>query len=334
MITIVLGGLINTQQWNALIEKSALSTWFQSPQAYEFLQTLSFVEAFAIGVVEDEVLQGVVVGYLTKEKNALKQFLTRRAIIMGGPVWCDHTSQAAISALLFMCRQQLRKKAIYIETRNFHSYQSWAHIFRAEGFAYRPHYNFHVDTSSQELVQANLGKSRKRDIKTSYRSGVEIEERPTLAQVKDFYSILFHLYHTRIKTPLFPWDFFEKLYALPQVHFLLVTYQNRIIGGTVCVGLPNRALYEWFACGQDGVYKNVYPSTVATAAGIDYAARCGYPLFDMMGAGSPGDGGYGVRDFKAKFGGRLVEHGRFIHICSKPLFAIGKMGVALLKRLK
>lgn len=31
----------------------------------------------------------------------------------------------------------------------------------------------------------------------------------------------------------------------------------------------------------------------------------------MMGAGVPNDGGYGVRDFKAKFGGELVEYGRF-----------------------
>ena len=52
----------------------------------------------------------------------------------------------------------------------------------------------------------------------------------------------------------------------------------------------------------------------------------------MMGAGAPGDGGYGVRDFKAKFGGELVEYGRFKYVCNPVLYAIGKLGVAILKK--
>lgn len=51
----------------------------------------------------------------------------------------------------------------------------------------------------------------------------------------------------------------------------------------------------------------------------------------MMGAGEPGVP-YGVRDFKAEFGGQLVEHGRFIHICKPMLYRIGKLGVKFLKR--
>ena len=52
----------------------------------------------------------------------------------------------------------------------------------------------------------------------------------------------------------------------------------------------------------------------------------------MMGAGSPGDGGYGVRDFKAKFGGELVEYGRFRYVANKPLYALGKWAVNLMKK--
>jgi len=52
-----------------------------------------------------------------------------------------------------------------------------------------------------------------------------------------------------------------------------------------------------------------------------------------MGAGKP-DEGYGVRDFKAKFGGELVEHGRFIHINQPVLYTIGKQAVKFLKRKK
>ena len=53
----------------------------------------------------------------------------------------------------------------------------------------------------------------------------------------------------------------------------------------------------------------------------------------MMGAGKPGDGGYGVRDFKAEFGGKLVEYGRFKCILSPVLYRIGEIGVNIIKKL-
>ena len=52
----------------------------------------------------------------------------------------------------------------------------------------------------------------------------------------------------------------------------------------------------------------------------------------MMGAGTP-DAAYGVREFKAKFGGKEVEHGRFICVTKPLLYQIGKFGVWLLKRV-
>jgi lipid II:glycine glycyltransferase (peptidoglycan interpeptide bridge formation enzyme) len=92
-------------------------------------------------------------------------------------------------------------------------------------------------------------------------------------------------------------------------------------------------LYEWFVCGLDGQFKNVFPSTVATWAAIEYAAKNGLIRFDMMGAGKP-DEGYGVREFKSKFGGTLVEHGRFLHVLNPLLYAIGKKAVQILKKSK
>jgi len=49
-----------------------------------------------------------------------------------------------------------------------------------------------------------------------------------------------------------------------------------------------------------------------------------------MGAGKSGES-YGVRDFKARFGGEMVEFGRFLNI-RKPLFYIlGETGLRLMK---
>ena len=84
---------------------------------------------------------------------------------------------------------------------------------------------------------------------------------------------------------------------------------------------------------KDGVFKNIHPSSVTKYAGMKYACDNGYAVFDMMGAGKP-DEEYGVRDFKAEFGGELVEHGRFLCVTKPLLYRIGVLGVIILKKLK
>lgn len=398
---ILSGNNIDRTGWSKLVKTSATGTWFQTPEAYCFYESMpKFFRPFVVAIINDAngdngdatlnggALRGVCVGYVTKEKNAIKQYFTRRAIIIGGPALADDATDEEITALLeavktktrhlqslysdlhetthqSACMQAFRQSEdlslvaveqqdasqkhaaltkntknifyrcspIYIETRNFNDYSRWKNAFYAAGFDYQPHLNFHVDTSSVEVAEANMGKSRKRDIRTTIREGVTIIEKPTEGQVMEYYSILDDLYKTRVKTPLFPEAFFQALAKHPDARFLLTKLNGKIIGGTVCVAQEGKCLYEWFACGEDGVYPHVFPSCYATYAGIRYAAEHNMPRFDMMGAGKP-DEAYGVRDFKAKFGGKEVEYGRFLCVTKPLLYNMGVIGVKLLKKLK
>lgn len=323
---------INLVEWETLVSNSSTSSFFQTKACYDFYKSLSFFEPFVFAVIEKDVLKGVIIGYIQKENNKIKHFLTRRAIIPGGVLLSEDISEQALKKLLLYCKNELIKKAIYIECRNYTDYNKYKHLFNACGFQYVPHLNFQVNASSLEIANKNLGKSRKRDIKLTLREGADIVENPTLNDIKNLYIILKDLYKTKVKTPLFPWEFFEKLYTSTIGKFILVKYKGQIIGGTICVGLENKVMYEWFACGLDGKYKNIYPSTLATWSGIEYAATHNYLIFDMMGAGKP-DEAYGVREFKAKFGGELFEHGRFLCVLYPLLYKMGKLGVYVLKKL-
>lgn len=325
---------IDRAEWRNLVAASSTCTWFQSYEAYDFYASQpELFRPFAIGVKNEGTLRAVCVGYITVEKSALKQIMTRRAIVVGGPCLADDATNDEVAELMSAARKQLQSQAIYVETRNYNDYSRWKEAVARAGFSYVPHLNFHVDTSSVEIVEANLGKSRKRDIRTSLRDGAIVIEKPTLAQVREYYAILEHLYKTRVKTPLFPFSFFEKLWQHKDGRFILVVLNGEIIGGTVCVEQKGKCLYEWFACGRDGEWKSIFPSTLATYSGIKYAAEHNCPRFDMMGAGSP-DEAYGVRDFKAKFGGSEVEHGRFLCITKPLLYRIGVLGVKVIKAIK
>lgn len=324
--------LVDCQQWESLLQSSKTKSFFQTKECYDlYSANPEFLKPFCLAVEDTGKLKGVIIGYIQADGGAAKRYLSRRAIINSGPLLADDISDEALTMLLTECRKRLQGKAIYVECRNFEDYSQYKDVFEQCGYKYVPHLNFHIDTSSEEVVNQNLGKSRKRDIRTSFRDGAEIVEQPTIDEVRDFYVILSDLYKNKVKTPLFPLSFFEHLHRQEYSKFLFVKLNGKIVGGTVCVCLPGYAVYEMFACGEDGVYKNIYPSTVATYAGIQYAAQNGYQHFDMMGAGKP-DEGYGVRDFKAKFGGKLVEHGRFLFVINPFLYGFGKLGVKILKR--
>ena len=339
MIKVLTYNEIDRQQWRSLVASSPTATWFQTPEAYDFYTSLpAEMQPFAVGVENQGELRAVCVGYVTQEPNAIKQYLTCRAIVVGGPVIANDATNEDVAALLKAVRAMesngqwpIANRPIYIETRNVNDYSRWKSVFEANGFAYQPHLNFHVDTTSVELLESRLGKNRKRDIKTSLRDGATIVEQPTIEQVRTYYELLKQLYTTKIKTPLFSLQFFEQLYQHPNGRFILIEKDGEIIGGTVCVELPGKCLYEWFVCGRDGEWKSIFPSSLATYAGIRYAAEHGCTRFDMMGAGKPEEA-YGVRDFKARFGGEQVEHGRFLCVRKSLLYWIGKMGVKILKR--
>ena len=324
---------IDPQQWSELVQSSPTATWFQTNEAYRFYQSVSGMQAFAYGVAEEGRLVGVIVGYTTQEKCIFKQYFTKRAIIYGGPLLDVDISNDALSTLLKTVVQNIALNPIYIETRNFNDYLRWKEIFNINGFNYQKHLDYHINTTSLDQVQSRIGKHRWRYIRLSMRDGAQIVENPTIEQVRAFYTILQDLYRTKVRTPLWSWEFFERLYHTEHARYILVELDGQIVGGTACVCLPGKAVYEWYACGLDDCRNDIRPLSVAIWGEMQYAAENGYPLFDFMGAGKP-DEPYGVRDFKAEFGGELVEHGRFLCVRKPLLYWIGKMGVKWLKRRK
>lgn len=314
---------IDRQQWSELVQMSETGTWFQSPEAYDFYASLpELMEPFVYGVESAGKLCAVCVGYVTKERNPIKQFFMRRAIIIGGIAIAANCAKEDIVVLLNHIRIDLGQKSIYIETRNFNDFSYWKEAFETAGFAYKPHLNFHVDPSVN-----NLSDNRKRQLK---KSDATTELAVSEQEIREWYKVLAELYRTKVKTPLWPIEFFLEAYRQGIAKFLLVMHEGQIIGGSMVVS-DERTAYEWFECGLNAQYKEQYPSVMATYAGIQLAKQTGCTRYDMMGAGEPGVP-YGVRDFKAEFGGQLVEHGRFLCVCKPMLYSIGKWGVKFLKR--
>lgn len=326
---------IDQTAYRKLIESAPNTNVFQTIEMQKFWEENENHEPFFYAAIDKDNIPYVIIsGVIIKEGSGLKSGLTKRAIIYGGPVICENEdSEKALSMILESINNDLKKKAIYIETRNLNDYSTYKHIFENAGWQYKPHLNFHVDCSEEAQMKKRVSKSKMRQIKKSLNSGAEIVVAENLEDVESFYKILKNLYETKVKTPLAPFSFFEYFHKSEIGKFLLIKYDNTVIGGIMCPVLRDYAIYEWYVCGLDGEFKNIYPSILATWAAMDYANNNGIPRFDFMGAGSP-DKDYGVREFKSKFGGEQVEHGRFIKILNPVLFNVGKTGVKILKKIK
>ncbi len=320
---------IDVKQWDELVASSAVATFFQTRACYDFYASLDCLDAFVVAVAEKGKLCGLICGYVVANGGAVKRYFSRRAIIPGGALLADDISEEALGELLKACKNLLKKRAIYVELRNYNGYSQYKNIFEKHGFIYKPHYDIHVDTLDDIAMYQRISESKRRKIKAS-QANLEIVENPNETEISQFYDLLSQLYQHRIKRPLFPKAFFEKLANQEWGKVLVVKSGDDVVGGMAMVVWHDVA-YEWFVCGNDN--PECHASVKATWAGLDFANKNGCRKFDFMGAGVP-DKPYGVRDFKMRFGGELHEFGRFLFVQNRLLYTIGKLGLRLAGWLK
>lgn len=322
---------INHEEWANLLNRTSYGSFFQSSEAFLFLSKIQGNDPFIVSIESSGKLLGIVTGIIQYESGVFKSAFTRRAIIYGGPLISDEIKDEELGELLSTLVNHLKNKAIYIEIRNFHDFSKHKKVFTEAGFQYKKHINFKVNCSNRDDMMKRMSKSKKRQIKKGLKEGAEITEASEVNEIVCFYKILENLYKEKVKTPLFPIEFFTEFFKMNLGKYFLVKYKEEIIGGIMCPRHSNKTIYEWFVCGKDEEYRHLYPSILATWAAMDYANNNNIEIFDFMGAGSP-EANYGVREFKSKFGGDLVEEGRFIYVLSPILYLAGKTGVKLLKK--
>lgn len=323
-------GKPDAEKWKMLSEKSPFRSFFQTEACFDMYERSGCVEPFAVYVEERGELQGVVVGYVERDGSRLTRYLSRRAIIQGGALIGENASEEAVRVLYEEVGRVLCEKAIYIEFRNYHDYSRYRSAIEMAGFEYEDHLNLQVRTEDEGRMMSNVVDNKRREIKNGLLEGALIDENPTEEDVRQWYVLLRTLYRNRVRTPLLPYRFFEQGLRTDGVHYLMVKKNGNVIGGVMSAG-ESGTLYEWYECGiSEG---SVNGSVLATYAGMRYACKNGFSTFDMMGAGRRGKE-YGVRRFKARFGGEEVEFGRFRKRCSPLLYAIGSLGVWFLKTVR
>ncbi len=311
---------IDSESWDNLIRWSDTASFFQTKTCYDFYCSVNALTPFIYAVQQSDHLVALVCGYTVTSKTFPINYLSRRAIIPGGLLIRKNCQLEAIELLLTHLKSELEQKNIYIEIRNFHDYKPWKKCFQNVGFDYVPHCNVQNKLEGLQIdtLLKTFANEKQRQLKKATAHQITCNPVQNISELDAFYKLLSNFYKKEIKLPLFPVDFFINLQHLTNAVILAVKQNNQIIGGIVLVH-DHQTAYEWFICGdKDNPF---YPSVVASAAGLQWAVSKGLKKFDFMGAGKAAKPS-GIRDFKLRFGGELVEHGRYLFQCNTLIYRL------------
>lgn len=329
-------------RWDAFVQAHPEGSVLQSHFCYQlFESTVNFDPVLIYCIDEQGAIAGLLLGVVIKESGLLKKSFSSRTVIYGGPLVEAGVEAPSIvfQVLLQRLVDEVKHRCIFIQFRPSFDLSVFKPVFEQLHFRHTPRLNLLVDATNRERLMDGMSASRLRQIKQSIKNGAEIIIPDRASQIDEFYQLLSDLYRHKVKKPLPDRSFFHAFFSLTRNgrngQIFLIECEQRIIGGIMAPGFAANTLFEWYVCGLDEEYRSrhIYPSVLATWAAIDYAIKTGYRQFDFMGVGKP-NVPYGVRDFKMRFGGTVVNYGRYIRISNKFIYMLAEFGYNILSLMK
>ncbi|HUW15310.1 MAG TPA: GNAT family N-acetyltransferase [Anaerolineae bacterium] len=260
--------------------------------------------------------------------------LTSRAIAYGG-LLCEpgEEGREGLAALLRWQRKAGKHHHLFTEIRHRSDASSWRETLAECGYEHEQELNFLIDIGRPVAdIWQGLGRTARKNVRRAERDGLTVLEATTPEDLQQIYALLQQVYaaaHVPLADASLFRVAFEQLVPQGAARFILARSPKGVAGARVVL-LHKGIIFDWYA-GADPEMRNSRPNDFLVWHTLAWGAGNGYHTFDFGGAGHP-DVPYGVRDFKAKFGGQLVNYGRDRQVHSPGLLRMSEAGYNLLRR--
>ena len=258
--------------------------------------------------------------------------VTSRVVSFAGPL-ADPLGGEPLVRLLRACRDEGPRLPVFTEIRHHVDEGDLADAIHASGFRHEAHLNFLVDlTQSEDELWRRVASSAKRNVQKARRQGVIVEDAADPGGVAAGYEVLRDVYR-RIRVPLPDRSLFDAAFRilgpLGRYRVVLARLRGQTIG--VMMLLRFKGVVTYWYTGTLREFARLGAGDLLVAHAIESEHELGCRLLDLGGAGRP-DEPYGVRDFKAKYGGLLVDFGRDIWVRSPARMRIATTGYESIRR--
>ncbi|MCC7084100.1 MAG: GNAT family N-acetyltransferase [Pirellulales bacterium] len=260
--------------------------------------------------------------------------LSSRAVFYAEPLCSDHPdSMKALSQLLAFHDARVRRSVLFAEVRPLFAPGSERVVLERAGYSHLEYLNVLYNVSQPvEDMWLEVHKSAQRAVRQCERRGLTVAEVPKDSAVETLYPLL-QLSYGHSGVPLADRSLFEAAVAELCQHgyakFFAVFDGAAPVAMDVMLTFKDR-IYFWYG----GVTRAAAgsPCSLLRWFELKWAHDNGFAVCDSGGAGWPNIP-YGVRDFKRKFGGDLVQYGRYRKVFAPRTLAMAEKAYNLKRRV-
>jgi len=317
---------IDSASWERFVKNHPKGNIFQDPIMYAAQEGIANHSPFVFSAYDGVQIVGILSGVVINEYSGFIGDLSSRAIVFGGPL--VNEADNSIGTLLLRCYEEsLRKKVVYSQFRNLFEMDWIKTTMAGMGFHYEDHLNIVIDLNeSEEEIWKRIHSKRRNEIRRAKKEGTTFKVREDASALERAYDILNEVYH-HARLPLPDLNLFRAIYSRSTskkgLKIFAAEHGGEMIGVMLALVYKDR-IYDWYA-GSYRRYYDKYPNDLIPWEAMLWGKANGYNIFDFGGAGKPGVS-YGVRDYKMKFGGQLVNFGRFQKAHRPMVMKIAKTG--------
>jgi hypothetical protein len=321
--------------WKAFVDHHLKGNVFHTPEMFAvFNRTLGCKPTLWAAVEKDAEVLALLLPVQITLLNGFFRSWTSRAVAYGNALCVpDVRGASALKLLLQTYNREVRNSLLFTEFRNLFDPQDVNPVLVENGFKFEDHLNFLIDLDRPPAEIWNEVRSNaRRNIKKAQRSEVQIVELQDPRELTAAYHVLKEVYK-RIHVPLPDISLFQSAYQImaPKGMFKIILAKlHGTIIGVLCLLLYKGIVHYWYT-GTLREYASYRAGDLLVWHSLEFGNQNGFHTFDFGGGGKP-DEEYGVRDFKAKFGGVLVNYGRNICVHGPLRLKVSQAGYQLLRR--
>lgn len=326
---------VDTNIWQQFVEHNPQSSIFHTPEMFRVFAKTDNHQPDLWATVDD---RGQIFALFLPVRitvlGGLLRHVTTRAVVYGSALCAPQPEgTAALATLLRTYNRSVQGSVLFTELRNVTEIDDLQPVLTACGYRYEEHLNFLIDlTHPPAEIWNNIRSNARRNIRKAQREGVRIEEVENLNTLPVAYEVLQAVYR-RIQVPLPDFSLFKSVFAVlyPQgMVRILLAKVNGVTVGALTLLLHKGVMTYWYT-GVLKEYAAYRAGDLLVWHALELGMESGCHLFDFGGGGRP-DEKYGVRDFKAKFGGELVNYGRNICVHAPLRLRLSQAGYQVMRR--
>jgi serine/alanine adding enzyme len=325
---------VSIEYWQAYADVQEYGTIFHTPFIHRIYESAPLHKPFAFFSIDsNDQIHAMLQGFIQTVKRGLSA-ITNRIVVFQSPIY---DKDEALNALLQYFNSFASKHAIYSEIRNHYNQTDKVSLYCKIGFTWEDHLDIliNIDKPADDIFN-QMANTRRKQVNRGNKRGaiaslISSQDRESLLSC---YNMIINLYH-RINLPAPDWQLFDSAFtnsnSKTAIKCFALIFEGKIIGTRIVLCYKDR-IYDWYA-GSLAEHYDKYPNDILVWEVLKWGQNTGYKVFDFGGAGKP-DVPYGVRDYKLKFGGDLVNFGRYKIIHAPFRYKIAHFGLSLLQSIR